>query len=64
MAIASLAAFNNTLGSAFQGLYGFVVPYVRRGVILGIGNCLWAFCRGQRFRIELSSFFATDCLVA
>src|SRR5262252_9171471 len=40
MAIASLAAVYNTLGSAFQGLYGFIVPYLRRGVILGIGNCL------------------------
>ena len=40
MAIASLAAVYNTLGSVFQSLYGFVVPYVRRGVILGAGNCL------------------------
>src|SRR4029434_9534740 len=30
----------NTLGSVFQAAYGFVVPYVRRGVILGVGNCL------------------------
>jgi MFS family permease len=40
IAIASLAAVYNTLGSVFQALYGFVVPYVRRGVILGVGNCL------------------------
>jgi MFS family permease len=40
MAIASLAAVYNTLGSVFQALYGFLVPYVRRGVILGAGNCL------------------------
>ena len=40
IAIASLAAVYNTLGSVFQALYGFVVPYVRRGVILGAGNCL------------------------
>src|SRR5262247_4269686 len=40
MAIASLAAVYNTLGSIFQAMYGFVVPYVRRGVILGAGNCL------------------------
>jgi MFS family permease len=40
IAIASLAAVYNTLGSVFQAAYGFVVPYVRRGVILGIGNCL------------------------
>lgn len=40
LAIASLAAVYNTLGSVFQSLYGFVVPYVRRGVILGAGNCL------------------------
>jgi len=40
IAIASLAAVYNTLGSVFQALYGFVVPYIRRGVILGVGNCL------------------------
>jgi MFS family permease len=40
IAIASLAAVYNTLGSIFQAAYGFVVPYVRRGVILGAGNCL------------------------
>lgn len=40
IAIASLAAVYNTLGSVFQAAYGFVVPYVRRGVILGVGNCL------------------------
>jgi MFS transporter, FSR family, fosmidomycin resistance protein len=40
MAIASFAAVYNTLGSVLQAAYGFVVPYVRRGVILGIGNCL------------------------
>lgn len=40
MAIASLAAVYNTLGSILQASYGFVVPYVRRGVILGAGNCL------------------------
>ena len=39
-AIASLAAVYNTLGSVFQALYGFIVPYVRRGVILGVGNCV------------------------
>ena len=40
IAIASLAAVYNTLGSVFQAAYGFVVPYLRRGVILGAGNCL------------------------
>src|SRR6266700_2091429 len=40
IAIASLAAVYNTLGSVCQAAYGFVVPYVRRGVILGVGNCL------------------------
>jgi MFS transporter, FSR family, fosmidomycin resistance protein len=40
IAIASLAAVYNTLGSVFQAAYGLVVPYVRRGVILGVGNCL------------------------
>jgi len=40
IAIASLAAVYNTLGSVFQAAYGFVVPYVPRGVILGVGNCV------------------------
>ena len=40
LAIASLASVYNTLGSILQASYGFVVPYLRRGVILGIGNCL------------------------
>ncbi|HVO93795.1 MAG TPA: MFS transporter [Terriglobales bacterium] len=40
IAIASLSAAYNTLGNIFQASYGFVVPYVRRGVILGAGNCL------------------------
>jgi FSR family fosmidomycin resistance protein-like MFS transporter len=40
LAIASLASVYNTLGSTLQASYGFVVPYLRRGVILGIGNCL------------------------
>ncbi len=40
LAIASLASVYNTLGSILQASYGFVVPYLRRGVILAIGNCL------------------------
>jgi MFS family permease len=40
VAIASIAAAYNTLGNVLQGMYGFVVPYVRRGVILGAGNCI------------------------
>jgi MFS family permease len=40
LAIASLASVYNTLGSILQASYGFVVPYFRRGVILGVGNCL------------------------
>jgi MFS transporter, FSR family, fosmidomycin resistance protein len=40
LAIASFAAVYNTLSSILQAAYGFVVPYVRRGAILGIGNCL------------------------
>jgi len=40
LAIASLASVYNTLGSILQASYGFVVPYLRRGVILGLGNCL------------------------
>jgi MFS transporter, FSR family, fosmidomycin resistance protein len=40
LAIASLASVYNTLGSILQASYGFIVPYFRRGVILGLGNCL------------------------
>src|SRR5678815_3280425 len=40
LAIASLASVYNTLGSILQASYGFVVPYFRHGVILGVGNCL------------------------
>ena len=40
LAIASLASVYNALGSVLQASYGFIVPYLRRGVILGIGNCL------------------------
>ena len=40
LAIASLASVYNTLGSILQASYGFIVPYFRRGVILGVGNCL------------------------
>src|SRR5919199_3734541 len=40
MGIASLAAVYNTLGSVLQAAYGLIAPYVRRGVILGAGNCV------------------------
>ncbi|HYA27726.1 MAG TPA: MFS transporter [Acidobacteriota bacterium] len=40
LAIASLASIYNTLGSILQASYGFIVPYFRRGMILGVGNCL------------------------
>jgi len=63
MAIASLAAVYNTLGSMFQGLYGFVVPYVRRGVILGIGNCLLGLSVvASGFASSFHQFFATRLL--
>ena len=63
MAIASLAAVYNTLGSMFQGLYGFVVPYVRRGVILGIGNCVLGLSVvASGFASSFHQFFATRLL--
>ncbi|MGH7845302.1 MAG: MFS transporter [Candidatus Binatia bacterium] len=40
IAIASVAATYSMASNVFQGFYGFIVPYVRRGVILGAGNCL------------------------
>ncbi len=63
MAIASLAAVYNTLGNVFQALYGFIVPYVRRGVILGVGNCILGisvFASG--FAANYQSFFTTRLL--
>ena len=63
LAIASLAAVYNTLGSMFQGLYGFVVPYVRRGVILGIGNCVLGLSVvASGFASSFHQFFATRLL--
>src|ERR1700752_2878053 len=40
LAIASLSSAYNILGSVLPASFGFVVPYFRRGVILGVGNCL------------------------
>ena len=63
MAIASLAAVYNTLGSVFQAGYGFVVPYVRRGVILGVGNCLLGLSViGSGFASNFQQFFTTRLL--
>ncbi len=63
LAIASLAAVYNTLGSVFQALYGFIVPYVRRGVILGVGNCVLGLSVvGSGFASSYHQFFATRLL--
>lgn len=59
MAIASFAAVYNTLGSVLQAGYGFVVPYVRRGVILGVGNCLLGLSVvASGFASNFNHFFA------
>ena len=59
MAIASFAAVYNTLGSVLQAGYGFVVPYVRRGVILGAGNCLLGLSvAASGFASNFNHFFA------
>jgi MFS transporter, FSR family, fosmidomycin resistance protein len=59
MAIASFAAVYNTLGSVLQAGYGFVVPYVRRGVILGVGNCLLGLSvAASGFASNFHHFFA------
>ena len=58
IAIASLASVYNTLGSVFQATYGFVVPYVRRGVILGAGNCLLGLSvAASGFAYNFNQFF-------
>src|SRR4029077_19362327 len=60
LAIASLASVYNTLGSVLQASYGFVVPYLRRGVILGIGNCLLGLSVvATGFASSFSQFFTT-----
>jgi MFS transporter, FSR family, fosmidomycin resistance protein len=63
MAIASLAAVYNTLGNVFQALYGFIVPYVRRGVILGLGNCVLGLSVvASGFASSYQHFFTTRLL--
>lgn len=58
LAIASLASAYNTLGNILQASYGFVVPYVRRGVILGVGNCLLGLSViGSGFASTFNHFF-------
>jgi MFS family permease len=58
LAIASLAAVYNTLGSILQASYGFIVPYFRRGVILGVGNCLLGLSVvGAGFASSFNHFF-------
>ena len=58
LAIASLASVYNTLGSILQASYGFIVPYLRRGVILGIGNCLLGLSVvASGFATTFSQFF-------
>jgi MFS family permease len=63
VAIASIAATYNTLSSVFQAMYGFIVPHVRRGVILGAGNCLLGLSViGSGFASGYPHFFATRLL--
>jgi len=63
IAIASLASVYNTLGSVFQATYGFVVPYVRRGVILGAGNCLLGLSvAASGFAYDFNQFFTARLL--
>ena len=63
MAIASLAAVYNTLGSVLQAAYGFIVPYVRRGVILGLGNCVLGLSvAASGFASNYQHFFTTRLL--
>ena len=63
VAIASIAATYNTLSSVFQALYGFIVPHVRRGVILGVGNCLLGISvAATGFASGYQHFFTTRLL--
>ena len=40
VAIGAITAVYGFVGNLLQAFYGFVVPYVRRGIILGAGNIL------------------------
>ena len=40
VAIGAITAVYGFVGNFLQAFYGFIVPYVRRGVILGVGNIL------------------------
>jgi FSR family fosmidomycin resistance protein-like MFS transporter len=40
VAIGAITAIYGFVGNFLQAFYGFIVPYVRRGVILGAGNIL------------------------
>jgi MFS family permease len=63
LAIASLASVYNTLGSILQASYGFIVPYLRRGVILGIGNCLLGLSvAASGFATTFGQFFTARLL--
>jgi MFS family permease len=63
LAIASLSATYNTLGSVLQAAYGLIVPYVRRGVILGVGNCLLGLSvLASGFASTYQHFFTTRLL--
>jgi FSR family fosmidomycin resistance protein-like MFS transporter len=63
LAIASIAATYNTLSSVLQALYGFIVPHVRRGVILGVGNSLLGVSiAASGFVSGSQQFFATRLL--
>ena len=43
-----------------QAVYGFVVPYLRRGVILGVGNCVLGLSVvASGFASSFSHFFTT-----
>src|SRR5215467_10666845 len=62
-AIASIAAAYNTLGNVLQGVYGFIVPHVRRGIILGVGNCLLGLSViASGFASSYQHFFTTRLL--
>ncbi len=63
VAIATIAATYNTLGNVFQALYGFIVPHVRRSVILGVGNCVLGLSViGSGFASSYQHFFTTRLL--
>ena len=58
VAIGAITAVYGFVGNFLQAFYGFIVPYVRRGVILGRRQHLaWHLGRRHRLRLQLPLYY-------